>query len=107
MTRAGADMSTALLSANTRICARHGGGSGLMKRIYTYVVIAGLTAAAIAAATVAPAAQAAKPQSVIGTVRDAAGKAVDGALVSIRNVNQTFTTSVYTDEKGEYVTPPL
>src|SRR5215470_12455811 len=78
-----------------------------MKRIYLYLVFAGLAAAAAALATASPAAQSAKTQSVIGTVRDAAGKPVDGALVSIRHVNQTFTTSVYTDEKGEYVTPPL
>ena len=45
--------------------------------------------------------------SIWGTVQDAAGDPVDGALVSIRAVDQTFTTSVFTDESGEYVTPPL
>ena len=51
--------------------------------------------------------QDARAASVWGTVRDAAGKPVDGALVSIRGVDQTFATSVYTDDNGEYVTPPL
>jgi streptogramin lyase len=78
-----------------------------MKRIYTFVVVACLSAAAMTIAAVMPAAQSAATQSVWGTVRDGAGKPVDGALVSIRSVNQTFTTSVFTDEKGEYVTPPL
>ena len=32
---------------------------------------------------------------------------MDGAVVSIRAVDQTFTTSVFTDEHGEYVTPPV
>ena len=54
-----------------------------------------------------PAAPGGAVASIWGTVRDAAGKPVDGALVSIRAVDQTFTTSVFTDESGEYVSPPL
>src|SRR5260221_9066397 len=45
--------------------------------------------------------------SVWGTVRDAAGKPVEGAVVSIRAADQTFSTSVFTDDNGEYVMPPL
>ena len=45
--------------------------------------------------------------SIWGTVRDASGKPVEGAVVSVRAGDQLFTTSVYTDDNGEYVTPPL
>src|SRR5262249_5161853 len=45
--------------------------------------------------------------AVWGVVRDTAGSPVDGGVVSFRGIDQTITTSVFTDEHGEYVTPPL
>src|SRR5438874_28090 len=50
---------------------------------------------------------AASPSSLIGTIRDADGKLLNGVPVSARASDQTFTTSVYTDDKGEYVFPTL
>ena len=96
-----------------------------MKRVITVACVAWLSATAVAVLTESPAAvapfrlgesrqpaenapaQDVPSASMWGTVRDAAGNPVDGALVSIRGVDQTFTTSVFTDESGEYVSPPL
>ena len=77
-----------------------------MNRIITLACVGWLAAAVGCAATESPQVQDG-PASVWGTVHDAAGNPIDGALVSIRGVDQTFTTSVFTDESGEYVSPPL
>ena len=45
--------------------------------------------------------------SLIGVVRDSHGAPMAGVAVSARSSAQTFTTSVYTDDQGEYVFPPL
>lgn len=45
--------------------------------------------------------------SLMGTVRDADGKPLNGVAVSARSIDDTFTTAVYTDERGEYVFPTL
>ena len=42
-----------------------------------------------------------------GTIRDAGGTALEGVVVSARAVDQTFTTSVYTDEQGGFYFPEL
>src|ERR1700687_1097268 len=42
-----------------------------------------------------------------GTTRMASGTPLEGVAVSARAVTSTFTTTVYTDEKGEYFFPPL
>jgi streptogramin lyase len=47
------------------------------------------------------------PPGLVGVIRDAHGKPMSGVAVSARSSRQTFTTSVYTDERGEYVFPPL
>lgn len=44
---------------------------------------------------------------LMGIVRDNDGKPLSGVAVSARASDQTFTTSVYTDERGKYVFPPL
>jgi streptogramin lyase len=41
-----------------------------------------------------------------GTIR-AGGKPLEGVAVSARGAGQTYTTSVYTDQQGEYVFPRL
>ena len=96
-----------------------------MKRVITVAYVAWLSATAVAvltesSAAVAPGrlgesqqlaenspAQDVPSASIWGTVRDAVGNPVDGALVSIRGVDQTFTSSVFTGASGEYVSPPL
>jgi streptogramin lyase len=45
--------------------------------------------------------------ALVGVVHDEHGKPMAGVAVSARSSAQTFTTSVYTDEHGEYVFPPL
>ena len=42
-----------------------------------------------------------------GTTRLASGSGLAGVTVSARAVDKTFTTTVYTDEQGEYFFPPL
>lgn len=42
-----------------------------------------------------------------GTVRSASGEALGGVAVSARAADKTFTTTVYTDERGGYIFPPL
>ncbi len=42
-----------------------------------------------------------------GTVHAVDGKALSGASVSARNIGSTITTSVYTDEHGDYFFPRL
>jgi len=47
------------------------------------------------------------PPALTGFIRDSHGKPLNGVAVSARSSEQTFTTSVYTDDRGEYVFPPL
>ena len=42
-----------------------------------------------------------------GAIHDADGTALEGVVVSARAADQTFTTSVYTDEEGKYFFPEL
>ena len=42
-----------------------------------------------------------------GTVKSSEGKPLDGVGVSARGMTETFTTTVYTDESGRYLFPPL
>lgn len=42
-----------------------------------------------------------------GTVISADGKPLEGVGVSARGVSETFTTTVYTDESGRYLFPPM
>ena len=82
-----------------------------MKRVITVACGGGVAAVAVAVLTACAPAQdvpaASTRMSIWGTVQDAAGTPVEGAVVSIRGVDQTFTTSVFTDERGEYVSPPV
>ena len=45
--------------------------------------------------------------TLTGTVKDAAGSAMEGVVVSARATADTWTTSVYTDSRGQYRLPPL
>ncbi len=42
-----------------------------------------------------------------GTVKASDGKPLEGVGVSARGVSETFTTTVYTDESGRYLFPPM
>jgi streptogramin lyase/mono/diheme cytochrome c family protein len=62
-------------------------------------IYAGNHITAAAAATDHPA--------LTGTVHGPDGSTMEGVAISARSANLTFTTTVYTDEKGEYVFPGL
>jgi virginiamycin B lyase len=42
-----------------------------------------------------------------GTVKSSEGKPLEGVGVSTRSANETFTTTVYTDQSGRYTFPPI
>jgi streptogramin lyase len=42
-----------------------------------------------------------------GAVHDSQGRPLGGVAVSVRSTERTYTTSVYTDERGKYVFPHL
>lgn len=44
---------------------------------------------------------------ITGSVKAAAGAAMEGVGVSARHQNQTYTTTVYTDRNGNYTFPPI
>jgi streptogramin lyase len=81
-----------------------------MKKSLLAILGSGVVACALAGATApsgAAPATASEVPAVMGTIRDHAGKALEGVTVSARSSAQTFTTSVYTDEHGVYVFPHL
>ncbi len=45
--------------------------------------------------------------NLVGLARASGGGALSGVVVSARQVGKSYTTSVFTDERGEYVFPPL
>ncbi|MDA2935339.1 carboxypeptidase-like regulatory domain-containing protein, partial [Acidobacteria bacterium AH-259-D05] len=45
--------------------------------------------------------------SLMGGVRSSDGKPLEGVVVSTRADGKTYTTTVFTDEEGEYFFPPL
>lgn len=49
----------------------------------------------------------AQPPGLMGAIKDGAGKPLNGVAVSVRSTDQTFTTSVYTDDRGVFVFPHL
>ena len=69
-----------------------------------------LATAAFAFAFHAPTAfsQSASPSAVLfGTVISSEGKPLEGIGVSARGANNSFTTTVYTDDAGRYFFPPM
>jgi streptogramin lyase/mono/diheme cytochrome c family protein len=68
--------------------------------------LASILLASAAAVALAPAAQAAD-QLLSGAVASASGEKLGGVTVSAKMVGSTITTSVYTDETGNYYFPPL
>src|SRR5437764_7196656 len=62
---------------------------------------------ACAASLLAPSAAQAADQSLSGTITSASGQKLEGVTVSAKREGSTITTSVYTDETGNYYFPPL
>lgn len=46
-------------------------------------------------------------RTLSGATRDARGMPLEGVAVSARAVDRTYTTTVFTDEEGNYFFPPL
>jgi len=44
---------------------------------------------------------------LVGTVKSSDGKPLEGVAISARASDKTFTTSVYTNQEGEYYFPSL
>src|SRR5579863_6563556 len=81
-----------------------------MKKSYlaiTLTVLAACLVVATARSQTAAPAKAAAPPGLMGTIRDAAGKPLNGVAVTAQASGELFTTSVYTDERGVYVFPHL
>ena len=73
-----------------------------------HVKIAALIVAAILSAALATAPHRAHADALLtGTVTSATGEKMSGVTVSARGERSTITTSVYTDESGNYYFPPL
>jgi streptogramin lyase len=47
------------------------------------------------------------PSTLSGTVKSSEGKPLEGVGVSARGNSETFTTTVYTDDSGRYLFPPM
>jgi streptogramin lyase len=77
----------------------------LIRRVLVGMVVA------LTVSSVQVAAAGSRPKSSLpgltGVIRDLQGKPLNGVAVSVRSTEQTFTTSVYTDDRGEYVFPLL
>jgi hypothetical protein len=71
----------------------------------TLAKFAGVLLTSVAAAALAPAYAADVVLS--GAITSAAGQKLDGVTVSAKLEGSTITTSVYTDESGNYYFPPL
>jgi streptogramin lyase len=69
--------------------------------------IAGLLLASAAAIVIAPAPASAAERVLSGTIASASGEKLGGVTVSARREGTTVTTSVYTDETGNYYFPPM
>jgi virginiamycin B lyase len=80
----------------------------LPRKIATLFFVLAIAACAGAFRAQSVFSQSAPPSAVLsGTVVSAEGKPLEGIGVSARGVNNTFTTTVYTDDAGRYVFPPM
>ena len=73
----------------------------MTKRILVALVVGTL----ISFSAFAP--QAAADAVLKGAVKSSAGASLDGVVVSARHSGKTFTTSVFTDERGNYIFPTM
>ena len=78
------------------------------RRSLLSIIIAGVGIGAVSAVTLlSQGPGAAAPTSLTGTTRSTSGEALDGIAVSARADGSTITTTVFTDEAGEYFFPEL
>ena len=86
------------------LCLVATGVAGLM----LYLVGASLSREAVAETQlVRTDARVLSAKMLTGTVRSASGKALEGVVISARGSDKTFTTSIFTDEQGAYIFPPM
>jgi streptogramin lyase len=78
-----------------------------MKKLQLFTLLAASTAVLVAAAGVSAQMGASNAPGIMGVIKDQTGKPLAGVTISARSTDQTMTTSVYTDEKGQYVFPHL
>ncbi len=77
------------------------------KRSRTLAKLAGLLVTSMAAVAAAPLAAQAADAVLSGTITSASGEKMAGVTVSAKPEGSTITTSVYTDEQGNYYFPPM
>ena len=73
---------------------------------HAQVLLSGVAAIALAAFAASGPANAAD-ELLSGTIKSSAGEAMGGVTVSAKPEGGTITTTVYTDEAGNYYFPPL
>jgi Carboxypeptidase regulatory-like domain len=85
-----------------------------MKRYYGAIVLgilvtsfAAMSVGRVVSAQSSATGQQAGAPGLMGAIRGADGKAMNGVAVTAQASDQTFKTTVYTDEQGEYVFPHL
>ena len=77
------------------------------RRIVLLTMVMGVCILQLAGATAPAAAQAAVPTPLAGTITAPTGEPMPGVTVSVRAESKPITTSVFTDEAGQYYFPPL
>ena len=73
----------------------------------TVANLAGLLVTAMAAMAAAPLSAQAADAVLSGTITSASGEKMAGVTVSAKPEGSTITTSVYTDQQGNYYFPPM
>ena len=79
-----------------------------MPRFHGLILVLGILAALLGAELPGSSRTAALPSTgLVGTVQSADGKPMEGVAVSARAQDKNISTSVYTNQEGEYFFPPL
>jgi len=79
-----------------------------MPRFHGLILVLGILAALLWAELPGSSRTAALPSTgLVGTVQSADGKPMEGVAVSARAQDKNISTSVYTNQEGEYFFPPL
>ena len=76
-------------------------------RPFLLLLVAGCAAVLVASHVVQVAGAGPQAAPLSGTIRSTEGAPLEGVAVSARGADKTFTTSVFTDGRGEYVFPSL
>lgn len=78
-----------------------------MRRTCVGTLLAAAAALSLSSVSSGAAPQARERSSAAGAIRTVSGTPVDGVVISARAAGSSVTTSVFSDERGEYVFPPL